>query len=280
MTPIIILFTYNLYLYNHNNLQWYHTVMNTHYNKLKKVSSTPPERYKGVVLFSNDQEIQQINNSISKQYHLHKNDYIEGLGFLYRWVPSAKEAGFKEVITCDTQSNSATCNELINNYITTDLLKKKTYGFYNIIGEYDNLLILSFNNKNLIKVIEDKKKAFYKLTDTLNNKQPLVSSEFDIYKNENTLIFYKNKCSSINVTHQFYLHVTPKNINDLPINRQKYGYQNMDFKFYSSGGSINDNQCIVQIKLPNYDIKKIQTGQYKDSKRDWDVVYSFDNNSN
>ena len=54
--------------------------------------------------------------------------------------------------------------------------------------------------------------------------------------------------------------------------------KNIDFKF-TSAGQIKDNKCVACIELAKYDIKKIQTGQYEKGKRDWGVIYSFENNN-
>ncbi len=51
----------------------------------------------------------------------------------------------------------------------------------------------------------------------------------------------------------------------------------MDFNFYENGGIIENNQCFIQIKLPDYKIKKIETGQYQKNKRDWEATYFFQN---
>lgn len=156
LTPIIIFFTYNLYLRNHTNLQWYGTVTNTYYNMLQKVSPMAPKLYKGVVLFASNKEIQKINKYISKEYGLHKDSYIEGLGSFMRWAAIAKEAGFKHIVKCDKTKNSTAlwdytinanlvCQKLSTIYTASRLSQQRSYGILNIAGAYNDLLVLSFN---------------------------------------------------------------------------------------------------------------------------------------
>ena len=151
LIPVILLFTYNLYLRNHHNLQWYGTIMNTHYNMLIKISPKPPAMYEGVVLFADDGEVHAKNQSILKYYNLTPDGYIEGLSSFYRWAPIAKEAGFKSVNNCNYSNHSSFCQELENNFITSRFLIEETPGFFNIIGEYNNFLVLSFDNKEVIR---------------------------------------------------------------------------------------------------------------------------------
>ena len=90
---------------------------------------------------------------------------------------------------------------------------------------------------------------------------PIASSVFDIYLINNIIIYTKSPCDSQDTEDWFFLHITPKDISDLPDHRERHGFDNLDFQ-----GSRNDifidNQCIVSVFLPYYAIHSISTGQY------------------
>ena len=71
---------------------------------------------------------------------------------------------------------------------------------------------------------------------------------------------------------QFFLHVIPVDVNDLPDDRKPYGFDNLDFYPYPLSITVR--------KLPDYDIARIRTGQF--TKEDnlyhtlWDGEVSFD----
>lgn len=74
----------------------------------------------------------------------------------------------------------------------------------------------------------------------------------------------------------FYLHIFPRDFDDLPVQRQRWDFDNRDFDFYESSGVRFDDKCIVTVPLPYYDIRHIGTGQYTDDGRLWEAEVSFD----
>ena len=74
----------------------------------------------------------------------------------------------------------------------------------------------------------------------------------------------------------FYLHIFPYDFDDLPVQRQRWDFDNRDFDFYESSGVRFDDKCIVTVPLPYYDIRHISTGQYTDDGRLWEAEVSFD----
>lgn len=86
-------------------------------------------------------------------------------------------------------------------------------------------------------------------------------SVFDIYVVNDTIIYMKDSCESRIVNDWFYLHVIPTDVSRLPVHRQEYGFDNLDFL-----GNRNDirfgTTCVVSVPLPPYAISTISTGQY------------------
>ena len=90
---------------------------------------------------------------------------------------------------------------------------------------------------------------------------PAVQSVFEVYVQERTLIYLKEPCSPDEAAARFFLHMTPRNVGDLPEERKEYGFDNLDFDFLSYGMVI-DGKCIAVRDLPEYDVERILTGQF------------------
>lgn len=61
--------------------------------------------------------------------------------------------------------------------------------------------------------------------------------------------------------HRFFLHVTPERADDLPAERRRYGFDNLDFEFFWRGALLEE-KCVASVPLPDYPIKSARTGQY------------------
>ncbi len=91
--------------------------------------------------------------------------------------------------------------------------------------------------------------------------EPAVRSDFDVYIDENTPTYVKELCVRADTEAMFFLHLIPADVNDLPYHRKQYGFDNLDFSFDGSG-AVFDGRCIATASLPEYDIIRINTGQY------------------
>ena len=90
---------------------------------------------------------------------------------------------------------------------------------------------------------------------------PATSSTFDLYLQDNRLIYLRETCAAADTAAGFFLHIIPADIADLPAERQDAGFVNRDFAFDQRGGAF-DGKCLAVIFLPDYPIKFIRTGQY------------------
>ena len=96
----------------------------------------------------------------------------------------------------------------------------------------------------------------------------IVRSNFDVYLREDRLVYVKEPCSSSDVEPRFFLHVTPVDADGLSDDRKQYGFENLDFAF-PSNGAVLDGKCAAVIDIPQYDIRRISTGQYDQSGERW-----------
>ena len=92
--------------------------------------------------------------------------------------------------------------------------------------------------------------------------EPAARSVFDVYTGENTVTYLKSPCSEADVQAPFFLHIIPKDVEDLPANRRQYGFDNLDFHYRENAALAFGGRCIAKRPLPDYPIARIRTGQF------------------
>lgn len=101
---------------------------------------------------------------------------------------------------------------------------------------------------------------------------PIVTAAgWQVYLRNGHLTYTSQECA--NQDEWFFLHLSPRNVVDLPVTRREYGYDNRDFTFLRGGGIRIDGTCILTRPLPDYDITAIHTGQYTETGRIWQMEY-------
>lgn len=110
--------------------------------------------------------------------------------------------------------------------------------------------------------------------------ETVVDSYFNVYIGENKLIFLREDCSSEDVTPKFFLHIDPADVNTLPDERQKFGFDNLDFHLPQYTLPLLSerrlpflNRCAASIDLPQYSIESIRTGQFNDEGQIWNESF-------
>lgn len=106
-------------------------------------------------------------------------------------------------------------------------------------------------------------RGFLSVYESVGDYTPIMSGFFDVYVDEDRgwLIYVREECERDDTRPGFSLHLTPRDINDLPESRKQSGFDNLDFEFAEHGLRF-DNKCVIQVNLPDYDIIRIRTGQY------------------
>ena len=100
-----------------------------------------------------------------------------------------------------------------------------------------------------------------------------VPPPYNLHIQDHTLHYSKQPCATLDTEARFFLHLYPWDVDDLPDNRQKYGFDNLDFDFQDHG-SLADNRCDIRRALPDYPIKRIDTGQFiwdASTSSGWDI---------
>jgi hypothetical protein len=120
-------------------------------------------------------------------------------------------------------------------------------------NETDKAILRGWKDGQAHKVIIDTlRKQLYRIP----SRAPDVKSNWNIFLEASRLIYVKSPCSKRDTKHTFSLHIFPKNKGALPKGR---AFKNMDFHF---NGLVDNGVCIEVQKLPNFEIRKIDTGQY------------------
>ena len=105
----------------------------------------------------------------------------------------------------------------------------------------------------------------------LSDIEPAAQAAFDLYVQDNQLIYFRETCAAADTAAGFFLHIIPVDIADLPEERRAAGYANLDFDFGRWGGHF-DSKCLATVPLPDYPIKEIRTGQHIPGQGDlWSV---------
>ena len=99
------------------------------------------------------------------------------------------------------------------------------------------------------------------------SREPIISGDFDVYFTDNRyLVYVREPCNGI--VEDFFVHIIPVDLEDLPGHRKQYEFDNLDFNFFDRGTQDN-KKCAATIKLPDYDIANIRTGQYNNEGPIW-----------
>ena len=91
--------------------------------------------------------------------------------------------------------------------------------------------------------------------------EPAARSDFDVYLDGKTLTYLKDPCGEGDTRGRFLLSVHPANPKDLPENRREMGHDSLNFDFDRFGVTL-DGKCLAVRRLPDYEISKIETGQW------------------
>ena len=120
------------------------------------------------------------------------------------------------------------------------------------------------------KPLDRERREWLKEYRPLLSGEPVWRGNFDVYYNDNRLIYAREPCAPADVAARFFLHIVPAGpARVLPEDWQAHGFENRDFSFADGAGAPAGNRCLITVKLPDYDIAMIHTGQYAGARRLW-----------
>ena len=105
----------------------------------------------------------------------------------------------------------------------------------------------------------------------LSTEEPAARDYFDLYRQNNRLIYLRETCAAADMAVSFFLHIVPEEVTDLPTERRAAGFAHGNFDFVRQGGRF-DGKCLAAVALPDYPIAALRTGQYVPGQGDlWSV---------
>ena len=104
--------------------------------------------------------------------------------------------------------------------------------------------------------------------------KPLARAVFDLYVEDGALVYAKERCGQIDIADRFFLHIVPERAEDLSESQQEFGFDNLDFDFFSRG-ALFDGKCAAVVPLPDYPIASIRAGQFSPSGELWSAEFEF-----
>lgn len=88
-------------------------------------------------------------------------------------------------------------------------------------------------------------------------------AHFDVYlRGAKHVVYKRDSCAEEDTAAPFFLHVLPRNPDDLEHAAAEHGFENLDFYFYANRGIRIGERCTVERRLPDYDVEQLRTGQY------------------
>ena len=141
-----------------------------------------------------------------------------------------------------------------------------------VLGILLSLLIFVY----LLKIYRENK--YYKIfiDNSYEGQQLNLDKKLSIIYNKNEIVFISERCDP-SLSTSFFLHIIPKEIDDLPKSSKQYNFENLDFnwsskeKYFFTPHPLGQKSCAASIQLPSYPAKGIRTGQFnKKDGRLWE----------
>ena len=98
---------------------------------------------------------------------------------------------------------------------------------------------------------------------TLESAQPAARSAFDVYLRDDSLSYLKAPCEPSDYAAPFYAYAYPVDWNELSPSERREGYSELRRwrSWLPDGAAAFDGACLMALRLPDYPISAIRTGQ-------------------
>lgn len=116
---------------------------------------------------------------------------------------------------------------------------------------------------DLSKIIAEASDSVIRSLTDAHFESPAIRSLFNIYVHDGLITYVKSPCIGNDLSHRFFLHITPVSARDLAEGNEDFGFNVFDFNSSEENISATSHEdgCLVTRALPAYDIKHIYTGQ-------------------
>ena len=97
----------------------------------------------------------------------------------------------------------------------------------------------------------------------------VIHSEFDVYRNGKLIIYTKTPCPEEELEPPLFLRTWPADAHDLPDNRRHLGFEHETTDRINLHTLWLGERCAFARALPEYDVRRVATGQTRSGKRIW-----------
>ena len=115
--------------------------------------------------------------------------------------------------------------------------------------------------------------SLYPPGELVGDAAPAIAADFEVWLADGQLVYWRQDCAAEDVDAPFFLHIVPLDVEDLPAERQQYGFDSLDFDF-GQHGTWNGKTCQALVSLPGYGIAEIRTGQYVARDEDFENLWT------
>ncbi len=120
--------------------------------------------------------------------------------------------------------------------------------------------VLTVTAPNLARVDVATTAAYRAVVRVVTGGVPVGRVGFDLYLDDQTLMWVKVACGPADLRGSFSVQVFPVDVADLPRWRRKWGFEERYFDF-SRYGVLVDGQCLIRLPLPAYPSRAIEARQ-------------------
>ena len=108
---------------------------------------------------------------------------------------------------------------------------------------------------------------------SLTQGAPAARSHYDVYfaAGRSALAYVRAPCAPADSLARFFLHVVPVDADDLPDDQVRYGFDHLDFDLPDQ--ALFDGKCLVTMRLPEYAVDHVRTGQTERKGDVWTALW-------
>ena len=110
---------------------------------------------------------------------------------------------------------------------------------------------------------------------SLTQGAPAIRARYDVYFDaaRGALTYARAPCVRTDMAARFFLHVVPVDADDLPDDQVRYGFEHRDFNLPRHRQALFDGKCLVTVRLPEYDVDHVRTGQSEKKDDAWSPLW-------
>lgn len=104
---------------------------------------------------------------------------------------------------------------------------------------------------------------------------PVLRGEFDLYLDDEGLLYVREECRPEDREGLFVLHLDPEDPGDLRPGRRQFGFENLSFRFFRRALDLGP-RCVARALLPDYPVRRMVIARHPGERyADWIWYHEF-----